>query len=69
MQLDKRVNRWLCGAGVFVCCLASAVGCQSWRSSGAIPGLGSTKGERQVLKQAKHDPFPSPSDVGMEMTK
>ena len=39
-------------------------GCQTWQSS-AIPGLGSKLGERQVLREAKNDPFPSPSDVGM----
>ncbi len=41
-------------------------GCQSWQSSTGIPGLGFSKVERQIVKQAKNDPFPSPKQVGME---
>jgi len=47
--------------------LFASSGCQSWRSA-AVPGLSSKQGERQILKQAKQDPFPSPSDVGMQAT-
>jgi len=39
-------------------------GCQSWQTSSAFTGLTASKGERLVVKQAKNDPFPSPSDVG-----
>ena len=45
--------------------LLSATGCQSWHTSAVLPGLIATKGERQVVKQARNDPFPSPRDVGM----
>jgi len=48
--------------------LASS-GCQTWHASSAIPGLKSKQGERQVLREAKNDPFPSPSEVGMKVTK
>jgi len=40
-------------------------GCQAWQSSSALPGLLVSKAERQAVDQAKNDPFPSPSDVGM----
>lgn len=61
-------KRWLCAMSLLgAICLAST-GCQTWRSA-AIPGMASKQGEREVLKQAKQDPFPSPSDVGMTVTK
>ena len=41
-------------------------GCQTWQSSPGLPGLGFSKVERQIVKQAKNDPFPSPKQVGME---
>lgn len=41
-------------------------GCQSWQSSSGLPGLSFSKVERQIVKQAKNDPFPSPKQVGME---
>ena len=46
--------------------LFALAGCQSWQSSTGIPGLGFSKVERQIVKQAKNDPFPSPKQVGME---
>ena len=49
--------------------LLVSAGCQTWRSAAVIPGLSSTSGERAILSQAKNDPFPSPSDVGMDAAK
>jgi hypothetical protein len=46
--------------------ISALAGCQSWQSSTGIPGLGASKVERQIVKQAKNDPFPSPDQVGME---
>jgi len=59
------VVRWLCAVSSVVILLVAGTGCQTWRSSAAIPGLFPQKGERKILRQAKQDPFPSPSDVGM----
>ncbi|NOY41321.1 MAG: hypothetical protein GXP26_05735 [Planctomycetes bacterium] len=44
-------------------------GCQVWHASPHLSGLTATKGERQVVKRSKNDPFPSPSDVGMEASE
>ncbi len=44
-------------------------GCAMWRSASAIPRLSSKQGEREVLEQAKNDPFPSPADVGLQSAK
>jgi hypothetical protein len=46
--------------------IAALSGCQSWQSSHGIPGLGASKKERGIVKQARNDPFPSPEQVGME---
>jgi len=46
--------------------LTATIGCQSWQTSSILPGLTTTKGERLIKKQAKNDPFPSPSDVGFK---
>jgi len=46
--------------------LFATIGCQSWHTSSVLPGLTASKGERLVVKQAKNDPFPSPSDVGFK---
>lgn len=54
---------------LFTVGLLVSVGCQTWRSAAVIPGLSSTSGERAILSQAKNDPFPSPSDVGMGAAK
>jgi len=51
-------------AGLLV--LAATLGCQSWQTSSVFPGLTATKGERLIVKKAKNDPFPSPSDVGFK---
>jgi len=63
------VTRYQALAGCLV--LVAAIGCQSWQSSASLSGLTASKDERLVVKQAKNDPFPSPSDVGIEgrMTK
>ena len=47
-------------------CLTLLAGCQTWQPSPGLPGLGFSKVERQIVKQAKNDPFPSPKQVGME---
>ncbi len=68
MQQCFGVLRWLgavSGVGVL---LIATTGCQTWRSSSVVPGVFAQKGERQILRQAKQDPFPSPSDVGMKKT-
>ncbi len=46
-----------------------SVGCAMWRSASAIPHISSKQGEREVLEQAKNDPFPSPADVGLQSAK
>ncbi len=46
--------------------LVAMVGCQSWLATSSLTGLTATKDERLVVKQAKNDPFPSPSDVGIQ---
>lgn len=70
MFSNKRSWTQLFAVGVFVGNLVLASGCQTWRSSAALPGgVAVKKNQREVLKNAKKDPFPSPSDVGMTMTK
>ena len=45
--------------------LAASLGCQSF-----LPGKLTKFGEeRRIIKQAEHDPFPSPADVGIETPK
>ena len=44
--------------------LSATTGCQSWNS--VLPNLTTSKGERQVVQQARNDPFPSPADVGLK---
>jgi hypothetical protein len=46
--------------------IAALAGCQSWQSSPGLPGLGASKVERRIVKQAQNDPFPSPDQVGIE---
>jgi hypothetical protein len=46
--------------------ISGLAGCQSWQSKVGIPSLGFSQGERQIVKQAKNDPFPSPNQVGMK---
>lgn len=57
------------GRALLACCLTILSGCQTWHTASAIPGLSANRGERQVLRQAKNDPFPSPSEVGIKATK
>jgi hypothetical protein len=45
--------------------LTASLGCQSWHSSTALPGLHATSAQRKVLQQVSRDPFPSPGDVGI----
>ena len=46
--------------------IAALAGCQIWQPSPSVSGLGFSKGERQIVKQAKNDPFPTPDQVGMK---
>jgi len=69
MLIWNKTVRWLWATSLLGGFLITCGGCQMWRSSLAIPGLGSKKVESRVLREAKNDPFPSPSDVGMSETK
>ena len=42
------------------------IGCQAWQTHPWMPTMINSSGERQIVKQAKQDPFPSPSDVGID---
>ncbi|MEM8944515.1 MAG: hypothetical protein AAGD11_04965 [Planctomycetota bacterium] len=65
LKIQRRVGPiGLVLGGMIACC-----GCQTWQSTAAIPGMGAKRNETKVLQQAKNDPFPSPSDVGLKMTK
>jgi hypothetical protein len=46
--------------------IAALAGCQTWQSKMGVPGLSFSQGERQIVKQAKNDPFPSPDQVDMK---
>ena len=65
MQQCSAVKRWLGATSLLGMLLIAPCGCQTWRSA-AIPGLASKQGEQQVLRQARQDSFPAPSDVGMD---
>ncbi len=69
MLIGEKIRHWVCAASLLGACLMAVCGCQTWQSSSAIPGMGSKQSERQVLREAKNDPFPSPSDVGMKGTR
>jgi len=64
MQKKRARPHWLLAVHCVGCLWLVGSGCQTWRSS-SIPGLDLGKSDRQVLRQAQQDPFPSPSDVGM----
>ncbi len=55
----------LVAAGLVVAGLVVASGCQGLSSSSLIPGLAESRRERQIVRQAENDPFPSPGDVGI----
>ena len=69
MQVRIRSVRWRVAASMMGVWLLACSGCQTWQSSSALPGLAAGQGERQVLREAKNDPFPSPSEVGMRVAK
>lgn len=77
VNVREPVSKLLFSSANYECVLKSVLGmglivssgCQTWHSSSALPGLKSKQGERQVLREAKNDPFPSPSEVGMKGTK
>ena len=54
------------GALLGLLILSIPLGCQSWHASTAFPGMQTTSDQRKVLQQLDRDPFPSPSDVGMQ---
>jgi|GEM_PF-2801852 len=59
-----RPKDWLCCA-----CLMLALatgGCQNLSSTSLIPGLAESRRERQIVRQAENDPFPTPSEVGIQ---
>lgn len=64
ITIEKYFRGFLCATLLTLGLIASS-GCQMWHSSSAIPGMASKQGERKVLREAKNDPFPSPSDVGL----
>ena len=68
MRRRLRFDRWLCAMSLIVG-MGISGGCQTWQTSAVIPSFGATSGERQVVRQAKNDPFPSPRDVGITMSK
>ena len=52
-----------------VTALAGAIllaGCQSSVGPLSVPGFGKSSEEIKIERQAKQDPFPSPSDVGLQ---
>jgi hypothetical protein len=53
-------SAWLAAAGGFL--LLATVGCQVLLPS----KLTNFAEDRRIIKQAEHDPFPSPADVGIE---
>jgi len=53
----RRYAAWL-----MAFCMTAASGCQSFMPS----DLGRSQNDAKILKQAEHDPFPSPADVGLE---
>lgn len=65
MQKITKRQRCFCVASLLVSCLLMSSGCQTWRSSSALAGMGTKKGDKQTVKEAKNDPFPSPADVGL----
>ena len=40
-------------------------GCQSWQSGSALPGVGLSKKEKQIVNRVGDDPFPTPQQVGI----
>lgn len=69
MLRRNRLVKWRSSLSAVAVCVLMTAGCQTWKSSSAIPGMSAKKSEREALRQAKHDPFPSPSQVGMQETK
>jgi hypothetical protein len=61
MPKANRTILWSLAVG-----LMSIVGCQTWNSSTGLPGLGKWQQERQVVKLAQNDPFPTPEQVGLK---
>jgi hypothetical protein len=44
----------------------TASGCQGLNGVALVPGMKQAKQERQILRQAKNDPFATPDDVGYQ---
>ena len=60
----NRLPEFVVAALIFVAIAASS-GCQSL-ALGSMAGFSAAREEKKILKQAEHDPFPSPADVGLE---
>jgi hypothetical protein len=43
----------------------ACTGCQSF-APGGLPGAFASRDEKEIVKLAQHDPFPSPADVGLK---
>jgi hypothetical protein len=54
------VAGWVLAASALAC-----TGCQAF-APGAVPGAFAARDEKQIVKLAKNDPFPSPADVGLD---
>lgn len=65
MRHHSGIRRWLNATCLVAATMVACSGCQALHSS-AIPGMSLDQGDRQLLSQAKQDPFPSPSDVGIK---
>jgi hypothetical protein len=57
------VARWLSCSCLTLCIAAG--GCQALSNSSLVPGMEESRRERQIVRQAEYDPFPSPGDVGI----
>lgn len=62
-EVARRTRLLITMGGMFFIALT---GCQIWQTTSSIAGLGTSSKERQIVKQAMNDPFPSPDQVGVE---
>jgi hypothetical protein len=51
--------------GLLVMAVIASCGCQSL-ALGSMTGLSGTRQEKKIRQEAENDPFPSPSDVGLD---
>jgi hypothetical protein len=64
LGLPSWANRILTPSTVLI--VMGLSGCQSWHSTGGLPGLNAKLDERAIVKKAQNDPFPSPQQVGLK---